>query len=77
MPALLEDARRDEAIATVVAGAAENSDATAGRDHLRSFIGHGTASVFHQRERGDARLDGQQVRAGHFIGGQKFKRLHR
>ena len=45
----LQVARRHEAIAAVIAGAAQNADAGIGQDHLCSLVRDRLAGVFHQR----------------------------
>jgi hypothetical protein len=71
-PALLvQQARHDPAIATVVAGPAQHRH-WSWRPALRNGLGHGLARCAHQDDAGCASGNGDGVGMGHLGGGQDF-----
>ena len=69
---ILQEPGSDEAVAAVVAGAAQNKDGGAGGDQGGGSVGDGAAGVFHEREAGDIKGDGALVGLAHFRGGQQL-----
>ena len=69
-PPLCQQPRRDEAVAAIVAGAAQYDDAGAGVNHLGRLLGDRAAGVLHQRQRRHPGRYRKLVGASHLLGGQ-------
>ena len=63
----------DEAIAAIVAGAAEHRDAARIRKALGDFVGHRAACILHEHAAGHPALNGEAVSLAHLLGGQQLE----
>ena len=70
---LAQEPRGHEAVATVVAGPADDRDrGTRPRRKRGSGVGHGAAGILHQHETRHALRDGQRVGAAHLLRGEQL-----
>jgi hypothetical protein len=65
--------RGHEAVAAIIAGPAQNGDGAGIGKAPGEIVGHGTPSILHQSEAGNATLYGDAVGLTHLFRGQKFQ----
>ena len=73
---LRQEARRDKAVAAIVAGPAKDSDPAPRPDDPRRLVRDRAARGLHQRDSRDSPRDRHAVGLAHLGGGQEFREVH-